>query len=520
MGRVYLVGAGPGEAGLITVKGLRLLKQCDAVVYDRLASEELLSYVKSDCRKIYVGKQAGHHSKTQEEINGILADCAESCEMVVRLKGGDPFVFGRGGEEIEALKSRGIAWEVVPGVTSSIAVPECAGIPVTHRGISRSFHVITGHTNRAQGQPVCDYRILAKTEGTLVFLMGLSHLDEITRGLMEAGKSKETPAAVISEGTTPHQQVVRGMLKDIRQKVKESSVVSPAVIVVGETAGLDYWYRESHREMEGCCGMEEKTSLTDSRNQKFVRRIGITATKLLYQKLKDGLKQVGMQPELVCGMELCDGPEREELAKEIHHLREYQWILFTSANGVAVFFDTFQKEQADIRSLGHLRFAVIGSGTADKLKEYGIQADFIPFHYTVSALAGEFAKIVGKAERVLIPRALQGSTELTEVLKEQGISYRELAIYDVAGRLTGNAGHLEELDYLVFASASGVRAFFQGISDRQIELPPHIKLACIGEITRSELGKEYGGAQLVAAVPSVQSLIGAILEHEQKNGGE
>lgn len=500
MGKVYLVGAGPGDAGLITVKGLRLLEQCDAVVYDRLASEELLSHVKSDCRKIYVGKQAGHHSKTQEEINRILVDCAESYELVVRLKGGDPFVFGRGGEEIEALKGRGIAWEVVPGVTSAVAVPEWAGIPVTHRGVSRSFHVITGHTNTAQGKPVCEYPTLAETEGTLVFLMGLSHLGEITRGLMEAGKAKETPAAVISDGTTPRQQVVRGVLEDIEQRVKESGVVSPAVIVVGETAGLDFRCQESGRGLD--------------------KRIGITATKMLYRKLEAGLEQNGMQAEQVCRMEVCDGAEKKELEEEIHRLKEYQWILFTSANGVSVFFDTFQKEQADIRSLGHLKFAVIGSGTADKLKEYGIQADFIPSHYTVSALAGEFAKIAGKEERVLIPRAAQGSTELTKVLAEQGISYRELAVYDVAGRLTENAEHLEELDYLVFASASGVRAFFQGISERKIELPAHMKLACIGEITRSELGREYGGAQLVAAEPSVQGLIGAIADYEQENRGE
>lgn len=346
------------------------------------------------------------------------------------------------------------------------------------------------------GEPVCDYRVLAETEGTLVFLMGLSHLGEIAGGLIEAGKSKETPAAVISEGTTPRQQVVRGMLKDIERRVKESSVLSPAVIVVGETAGLDYRYRKAGK------------------------RVGITATPMLYRKLKTGLEKIGMQPVQVCGMELCDGPERGKLKEEIHSLKRYQWLLFTSANGVAVFFETFRKEQADIRSLGHLKFAVIGSGTGDKLKEYGIQADFIPSCYTVSVLAREFAEVAGKEECVLIPRASQGSPELTAVLKEQGISCRELEIYDVTGRLTENAGRLEELDYLIFASASGVRAFFRGITERQLELPSHVKLVCIGEVTQAELEKEGRKAQLVAAAPGAQSLIEAVAEYEQKNGGE
>ena len=242
MGKVYLEGAGPGDAGLITAKGLEKLKKCDAVVYDRLVTEELLDVLSPDCEKIYVGKEAGKHYKRQEEINRILVECAKKHKNVVRLKGGDPFVFGRGGEEIEALRQYNIPYEVIPGVTSAVAVPECAGIPVTHRGVARSFHVITGHTKNSVGSPEYDYETLGKTEGTLVFLMGLSNLGEIADKLIFAGKPANIPVAVISDGTTACQKVVKGRLKNIVEKVNESNLKSPAIIVIGETAEYEYRY--------------------------------------------------------------------------------------------------------------------------------------------------------------------------------------------------------------------------------------------------------------------------------------
>jgi len=219
-------------------------------------------------------------------------------------------------------------------------------------------------------------------------------------------------------------------------------------------------------------------------------------------------------------MEIKAAAEPEQLAQELQRLEQYQWILFTSSNGVTVFFDTLKREQVDIRKLGHLKFAVIGSGTGDKLKEYGIYADFIPSYYTVSVLAREFSKKVEKGEHVLIPRAAQGSTELTEVLRQNGIAHTDLAVYDVSGRLTEYADRLEELDYLLFASASGVRAFFAGISERQITLPEKLKIACIGEVTKSELEEKFYGAGIVADVPNVQGLIEAVAEYEQKSRGE
>ena len=492
MGKVYLVGAGPGDAGLITVKGLKKLKECDAVVYDRLSTEELLDYVKEDCTKIYVGKQAGQHYKKQEEINEILIDCAKKHKIVVRLKGGDPFVFGRGSEEIDALVKQGIPYEVIPGITSAVAVPECAGIPVTHREVSRSFHVITGHTKTSVGCPDYDYETLAKSEGTLVFLMGLSNLLEIAEQLIKAGKPENTPVAVISEGTTMYQKVVRGNLSDIAEKVREAQLISPAIIVIGDTAAYEY---------------------LDS--SKRYKKVGVTATELLWKKLEQGIEGLGMQPISLCDMKVVTTEQMKEFDEELTRLSRYQWVMFTSQNAIRLFFQEMRRCQIDIRELSHLRFAVLGSGTEKKLKEYGIHADFIPSKYTVSVLANEFVKIVSPDERVLIPRAVQGSPELTAILSEQKIPYTDIPIYDVAGSLTKNIKCLDDLDYLIFVSASGVTEFFESIRENNLSLPKKIQIACIGSITQKRLLQEYGEADIVATVNDVEGLLEAIKRKER-----
>jgi uroporphyrinogen III methyltransferase/synthase len=487
MGKVYLIGAGPGDAGLITVKGLEKLTQCDAVVYDRLATEELLDCVKADCEKIYVGKEAGKHYKKQEEINEILLDCAKRHDLVVRLKGGDSFVFGRGGEEIEVLEGHNIPYEVIPGVTSAVAVPECAGIPVTHRGVSRSFHVITGHTNNSVESPDYDYDTLAKLEGTVVFLMGLSNLSQIAQRLIQAGKKKDTPAAVISNGTLYNQKLVRGTLENIAARVKENELPSPAVIVIGDTAQCQYRYPSERYQ-----------------------RVGITATDLLWEKLKTGFDSIGMKPVSVCNMKVVPTEHMKELRKALQHLEEYQWLVFTSQNGVKLFFEVMRQEDIDLRRLGGVKFAVLGSGTAGKLAEYGMKADFIPSRYTVSALASELVEVVKTGEQLLIPRAVQGSRELNEVLDMHNVEYRDIPIYDVVGTLTRNAAFLDTLDYLVFVSASGVTAFFEEMRESGRSLPKHIKIACIGEITRKRLVQEYGEADVIATVNDVTGVVEAV----------
>lgn len=472
VGIVYFVGAGPGDEGLITVKGAEKLKSCDVVIYDRLACEGLLNYTKPGCKKIYAGKQAGMHYKKQEEINQILVDYALPDNVVVRLKGGDPFVFGRGTEEIEALEKCNIPYEVIPGVTSAIAVPECAGIPVTHRGVSRSFHVITGRTNTATGVPDCNYKALAAAGGTLIFMMGLANINEIAVSLIKEGMPEDTPVAVISGGTTERQKVLRSQLGRISKEVKENNMFSPAVIIAGETASYNYNYNKNK-----LC-FSKKTA-------------GIVATRVLREKIEEGLRISGTACVPVCDMEV-EAVSAEGLIKELEDIEKYNWIVFTSRNGVMLFFDALRNSHTDIRRLSGIKFAVIGNGTEQQLNEYGINADFVPSEYTSAVLAKELSKIILPGETVLLPRAVQGSRELTDIFTKESILFKELKIYYVKGHLMPGADYLEQLSCIIFLSASGVREFARLVKENGKELPEGIKFVCIGEVTRKALEEEYG----------------------------
>lgn len=490
MQKVYLVGAGPGDMELITVKGLRLLRECDVVIYDRLASLELLEEVKKDCMKIFVGKEPGCHSMDQKEINRLLVEYGREYDKVVRLKGGDPFVFGRGGEEAEALQQAGLSFELVPGVTSAIAVPECAGIPVTHRGMSQSFHVITGHTGDGGHSLTENYDILARLDGTLVFLMGLGNLKEITERLMLYGKDKNTPAAVIEKGTTEEERVVRGTLETIYHKVSIAGLSSPVVILIGETAGLSY-------------GKEKKRQKT----------IGITATPHTAEKLRSALEQEGFQVVEACNMEveeIREEGQQDKLKAALSRLEEYQWILFTSPNGVRIFFERAKAEGMKSLEGTGLKFAVIGSGSRAALREYGIEADFMPKTYTSKEFALEFVKQACPKEKVLLPRAKQGSGEITRILREYGFDYEEIFIYDVKGSLCAPWEVLEKIDCHVFVSASGVKSFFEQIQEKAPDYRFHGNIACIGQVTKGEVERQGCSTQILAQVSDVEGLVESI----------
>ncbi len=490
MGKVYLVGAGPGDPSLITCKGMELLKQCDVVIYDSLASNQLLQHVSEQCVKLYVGKRSGQHSKTQDEINQIIVEQAKQKDCVVRLKGGDPFVFGRGGEEIEELKKQHIPYEVVPGVTSAISVPASAGIPVTHRGVSQSFHVITGHTKSSDNTLTDNYEVLAKLDGTLVFLMGLSNLEQIIQQLLTYGKSSNTPAAVISNGTMNNQKVVRGILLDIVEKVREEKITSPAIIVIGETAALAY---------------AEVFKLPLSHIS-----IGLVGTKAIRTKLEKGLINLGASVFTVCNMQLETTPKIHELEQEIKVLEQYQWIIFTSQNAINLFFDYMNERRIDQRKLGNIKFATIGSGTKQVLEQYGYYADFVPSRYNTIDLATEFTKFANKNERILIPRAVRGSEELTRIFHDNQLNYKELGIYDVKGKLVEEIEVIRDMNCLVFASASGVDEFFDQIKESKISIPDHMKIACIGDMTVEALHARNQGVDIIANVSNVEGLIEAI----------
>lgn len=498
-----MVGAGPGNPELITLKGLEKIKECDCIVYDRLSGDELLSYTNDTCEQIYVGKKPGHHYRKQEEINRILVEASKRHEVVVRLKGGDPFVFGRGGEEIEVLMAEGIEYEVIPGISSAIAVPECVGVPVTHRSMARSFHVVTGHTKEG-GIDREQVKKLAGQEGTLVFLMGLASLEEIADALIEGGRIKNTPVAVISDGTTIYERQVRGTLCDIADKVKKENISSPAVIVVGETASKYYRYDRKNPEDK------DDTSFLEKNASKI--RVGVTATPALYQRLKDTFLRAGIRTALVCDMDvekLDAGMDRLSaiLRGEEEGLDSYSWVVFTSQNGVRLFFEQLRREKKDLRMLFGLKFAVLGSGTRDTLMQYGFQADLVPSRYTVECLCEELKSRLTNSDRVLIPRAKQGSDELTDGWPA---SSSVLSIYDVRGRATRHMKRLDELTHLIFASASGVEAFFEELKRNGQELPDVIKTVCIGDITAKRLARYGRYADSIASIQDVEGLLNAV----------
>ena len=500
-GIVYLVGAGPGDPELITQKGMRLLRTCEVVVYDRLASPRLLEEVPEACERINVGKVVGNHSIKQEEINQILVAKALEGKRVVRLKGGDPFVFGRGGEEILALNEEDIPFEVVPGVTSSIAAPAYAGIPVTHRGVSQSFHVITGYTITTESGVTDQFDVFAKLEGTLVFLMGMAHLPKIVEGLIRHGKDPLTPVAIISNGTTLIQKSIRGPLKEICELVNKSGIKPPAIIVIGEVARLDLKYL--------------------GKEQLIGTKVGITATKTLTNKMKGLLQGYGAHVVDLCASTLKVYDENSRFIEALKNIKVYQWIAFTSTHAVEIFFEKVKENHIDYRSLNHIRFAAVGSGTKEALRKQGFIADYMPTTYTAKALGEGLREVMSKTDRLLIPRAEKGSEELPLALQEVHIAFDDIKIYDIVSekeKVSELLSGIEHLDYIVFASSSGVTHFIEGDATKARLLLEKTKIVCLGEPTAKTL-RQYGYTQLLIADPyTAEGVVEKIIaDKEQDN---
>lgn len=488
-GIVYLVGAGPGDTELLTLKGEKRLRNCEVLVYDRLANEDFLELIPSGCEKIYVGKVVGNHSWKQEDINEIIVKKALEGKRVVRLKGGDPFVFGRGGEEIISLKMAGIPYEVVPGITSAIAAATYAGIPVTHRGISRSFHVITGHTMEGE-ESVPDFKTLAQIEGTLIFLMGMGNLDTITKSLMDHGKNVSTPVALVSNGTTKEQKVVKGTLSTIVSIAEEEQVKAPAVIIIGDVVNL---------EMKN-----EKRDLLNN------IRIGINGTKRFRDKLSKALEELDGEVSHLFGLEIEEYTDSELFFKEIDQLHHYTWLILTSSNGVEIFFEGIKKIGVDFRRLSHLKFAVIGEGTRETLLSYGFIPDYMPKVFTAGALGEGLKELLNCNDRVLIARAFNGSKLLTEILEQAHIDYTDLKLYHLReGTVTGKE-QLKDINYITFGSSSGVETFFKHWTRKDLMNYPNLKLVSIGEVT-SETLQRYGVESfLTAEEASIKSMVSCI----------
>lgn len=376
-GTVYLVGAGPGDEGLLTVKGRKLLKEADVIIYDHLANPALLGYAKKECEKIYVGKENHRHTMPQKEINELLVEKARQFQKVVRLKGGDVYVFGRGGEEGIHLREQGIPFEVIPGVSSPIAGLAYAGIPVTHRGIARGFRIITAHSQGGQPADI-DFDALARTKDTCVFLMGFSKLDELTQNMIQAGMPPFRPVAVISNATLPSQKTCVGTLETIARQVRESNLTSPALIVVGDVVNL----------RTSLSFFEEKPLFG---KQFLVTKIGEESSYLANILREKGARVTEVQTGEI--RMIPDGVKKEILSRA-------HWIVLTSRHGVDAFFASLKVQRIDIRILSYKKFAVIGIKTAKALERYGIYADFVPPVFDSESLRNALAKAIKPGETV------------------------------------------------------------------------------------------------------------------------
>lgn len=472
-GKVWLVGAGPSDPGLFTIKGSKVLAQAEVVVYDALVGQGVLGMIPEDAQLIDVGKRANHHTMSQEEINQVLMAKALEGKKVVRLKGGDPFLFGRGGEELELLKKNKIPYEIVPGVTSALSVPAYNGIPVTHRDYCSSLHIITGHKKQGERYNI-DFDALVRTKGTLVFLMGVSALGDICSGLLEAGMMPEMPAAVLQKGTTARQKRIVATVSTLKEEVERIGIETPAIIVIGKVCQLAdefAWY--------------ESLPLAG-------KKILVTRPKQLISAMSEKLRSKGAEVLELPAIGTVPVENNNRLKECLAKLDTYQWIVFTSPTGVQVFLDELKQSKTDIRKMAGAKIAVIGTGTRRVLEEKGIFADLMPKVYDGRELGAALSKECDGSENILIPRARIGNTELIEeLLKAGNVTIDDVPTYDTLYRNqtlidakkefdTGN------IDYAVFTSASTVRGFAETVKDINFS---KIKAVCIGKQTKAEADK-------------------------------
>jgi uroporphyrinogen III methyltransferase/synthase len=498
---VYLVGAGPGDPGLITVKGVECLAKAEVVIYDYLASPTLLKHAAPGAELIYVGKKGGDHTLPQEEINALIVRKAREAKVVTRLKGGDPFVFGRGGEEAEALVDAGIPFEVVPGVTSAVAAPAYAGIPLSHRRLTATIAFVTGHEDPTKEASNIDWPALARGIGTLVFFMGVKNLPNIVRELTSNGRSPQTPAALVRWGTTPAQATVSGTLADIVDKVKQAGLAAPAIIVVGEVVGLRdklAWFER--RPLMG-------------------RRIVVTRSREQASDLVRALSELGAECLECPTIEAAPPDDSGPLDGAIAELARFDWIVFTSVNVVSFFFDRLFHLGKDARALGHLCTAAIGPATADRLKSFGLSSDLVPETYVAESIIAALRTRDIRGKRILLPRAQVARPILPEALTAMGAAVREVAAYQTR-HAAADAGQLidqladHRIDLVTFTSSSTVKNFKALLpSDRVDELAAGLPAACIGPVTADTARKLGFEVRLVAAEYTIPGLCNAILDY-------
>lgn len=513
-GTVYLIGAGPGDPGLLTVRGMKLLRTCDVIVYDRLAHPSLLQHVRPDAEKIYVGKASAHHAMKQPDINRLLIEKAQEGKSVARLKGGDPFVFGRGGEEAEECRAAGVPFQIVPGVTSSIAAPAYAGIPVTHRDAASSFAVITGHerddaresgtrsAGEAEGRR--NWAHIAHAADTLVFLMGVEALPEITARLQEHGRSPETPVALVQWGTWAQQRVVTGTLADIVEAVRAVGLTPPAVCVVGEVVklrpALQWFDNAATRPLHG-------------------KRILVTRAREQASGLVDLLRAKGADPVEFPVIRIARLEEYAALDTALQNLTQTDWVVFTSINAIPIVAERLQALGLDGRAFHSCKIAALGPATANALREHlGLRADFVPTEAVAEAMLAQWPEAELNGQRILFPRAKEAREILPEQLTARGAHVDLIPVYET--QFDGDGADdvrrlLQEgrVDAVTFTSASTVQNFAQAVAT-EAKTPAEIvgatPLLAIGPVTAEAAQKLGLTIQAISEEHTIPGLVATL----------
>lgn len=502
--KVYLVGAGPGDPGLITVKGRECIARADVIIYDYLAAPSLLQHASGNAELIYVGKKGGDHTLPQDEINALLVAKARDNKVVTRLKGGDPFVFGRGGEEAEVLAEAGIPFEIVPGVTSAVAAPAYAGIPLSHRKLTSTIAFVTGHEDPGKEESGIDWAALSKGIGTLVFFMGVKNLPRIVAELTRHGRPPETPAALVRWGTTPEQVTVSGTLADIVERVQRAGLKAPAIIVVGEVVGL-----------------RERLSWFENRPL-LAKRIAVTRSRDQASDLVKALSDLGAACLEFPTIQTVAPDDDRPLERAIAELSTFDWVVFTSVNGVSWFFERLFASGKDVRALGHLRTAAIGPATAERLKSFGLSSDLVPENFRAEAIIAAFRKEAIRGKAILLPRAQEARQILPEELTAMGATVREVAAYKTqpsSARAEMLVERLEEktIDLVTFTSSSTVKNFKALLpAGRFAELAAAVPAACIGPVTADTARKLGFDVRIEAQTYTIPGLVEAILGYYAK----
>jgi uroporphyrinogen III methyltransferase / synthase len=507
-GIVYLVGAGPGDAGLLTLRGAELLGRADVVIYDALVNPELLQLAAPAAERIPRGSRGAPGAKSQEELTALMIDRAGRGQCVVRLKGGDPYIFGRGGEEAEQLAAAKIPFEVVPGVSSVVAAPNYAGIPLTHRGYASAFTVFTGHEDPGQGDSDLNFEQIARSPGTKIVLMGLKRLPELADTLIARGLPPATPAAVVHRATTGRQLSVAGTLETIAALARDQHLAPPAIIILGDVVKLRSrlnWFE--HRPL-------------------FGQRIVVTRARHQAAALSRQFTELGAEVLAIPTLRIAPSDRKQEIVDALLELNAYDWLVFTSPNGVTAFFELFFKRFSDLRDLGGARLAAIGPGTAAKLQELHLQVDLMPDEAVSSRIAAAFQKFESMDNlKVCLLRAQVANPDLPQALEDLGAIVDDIPIYQTVAETEDPFGitatfQEQGADWITFTSASTVEHFHA-----RFDLPAllkrrgPIKLASIGPETSKAIRALGLEPTVEAKEHSLPGLVKAVLQHRGRSGG-